>query len=399
MYQPSKTILKRYADVLIKFALWDGKGINTDDIVKLSIPESAKPLLPYLLTSVYEAGGHPIVDFQPEGFAKIRFKHANNKQLLYYPKALYLEEIKTITHVVSIISTNDKYELKGIDSEKIMMRRNAADFYRVAHFNKEYRGELTWTVGLFGTQAMAKDVGMSLKEYWQQIIDACFLNDDDPISTWKKVFTEIEYIRSTLSNMPITSLHISGEDVDLTVSMGKNRKWLGGGGRNIPSFEVFTSPDWRGTNGTIRFNQPLYRYGNLIKDISLEFKDGLVTNATASENEKLLKDMIQVENANKIDEFSLTDKRHSKITKFMGETLFDENMGGEFGNTHIALGMAYKDTHTNDPSTIADDIWEELGFNDSAVHTDIVSTTNRVVEATLTDGSQKIIYENGMFTL
>ncbi|PJA40810.1 aminopeptidase, partial [candidate division WWE3 bacterium CG_4_9_14_3_um_filter_39_7] len=109
MYQPSKTILKRYADVLIKFALWDGKGINTDDIVKLSIPESAKPLLPYLLTSVYEAGGHPIVDFQPEGFAKIRFKHANNKQLLYYPKALYLEEIKTITHVVSIISTNDKY--------------------------------------------------------------------------------------------------------------------------------------------------------------------------------------------------------------------------------------------------------------------------------------------------
>ncbi|PJA39858.1 aminopeptidase, partial [candidate division WWE3 bacterium CG_4_9_14_3_um_filter_39_7] len=237
------------------------------------------------------------------------------------------------------------------------------------------------------------------KEYWQQIIDACFLNDDDPISTWKKVFTEIEYIRSTLSNMPITSLHISGEDVDLTVSMGKNRKWLGGGGRNIPSFEVFTSPDWRGTNGTIRFNQPLYRYGNLIKDISLEFKDGLVTNATASENEKLLKDMIQVENANKIGEFSLTDKRHSKITKFMGETLFDENMGGEFGNTHIALGMAYKDTHTNDPSTIADDIWEELGFNDSAVHTDIVSTTNRVVEATLTDGSQKIIYENGMFTL
>ena len=49
--------------------------------------------------------------------------------------------------------------------------------------------------------------------------------------------------------------------------------------------------------------------------------------------------MIAQENADKVGEFSLTDKRHSRITKFMATTLFDENMGGEFGNTHIALGM------------------------------------------------------------
>ena len=54
--------------------------------------------------------------------------------------------------------------------------------------------------------------------------------------------------------------------------------------------------------------------------------------------------MIAQDNADKVGEFSLTDRRHSRITKFMATTLFDENMGGEFGNTHIALGNAYKDS-------------------------------------------------------
>jgi aminopeptidase len=146
--------------------------------------------------------------------------------------------------------------------------------------------------------------------------------------------------------MEIEWVHVVGEDVDLKVKIGEKRKWLGGSGRNIPSFEVFTSPDWRGTNGWIRYNMPLSYQSNIIKWIRLEFKDGLVVNATATENEKLLKEMIAQKDADKAGEFSLTDRRLSRITKFMGETLYDENVGGPFGNTHIALGMAYKDAYT-----------------------------------------------------
>lgn len=98
-----------------------------------------------------------------------------------------------------------------------------------------------------------------------------------------------------------------------------------------------------------------------------------------------------------VGEFSLTDRRLSRITKFMGETLFDENVGGEQGNTHIALGSAYKDSYTKDPSKVSKEQWEELGFNESSVHTDIVSTNKRKVTATLKDGSKKVIYENGEF--
>ncbi len=103
--------------------------------------------------------------------------------------------------------------------------------------------------------------------------------------------------------------------------------------------------------------------------------------------------------ADKVGEFSLTDKRFSRITKFMADTLFDENMGGEHGNTHIALGNSYHDCYAGDPKNVKPAQWKNLGYNESSVHTDIVSTTSRVVTATMKDGSTKVIYKNGQFVL
>ena len=200
--------------------------------------------------------------------------------------------------------------------------------------------------------------------------------------------------------MPIEKLFIKGDTIDLTIQIGDNRKWLSGGGKNIPSFEIFTSPDWRGTNGHISFNQPLYYSGKRIAGVSLTFKNGVVIDSSATENEDALKEMIAQENADKVGEFSLTDKRHSRITKFMATTLFDENMGGDYGNTHIALGNAYKDTYPGDMEKVTDEEWAAMGYNSCPkVHTDIISTANRTVTALLKDGSEKIIYKSGEFMI
>jgi aminopeptidase len=83
----------------------------------------------------------------------------------------------------------------------------------------------------------------------------------------------------------------------------------------------------------------------------------------------------------------------------MGETLFDENTGGKYGNTHIALGSAYKDSYPTDPSKVSKAKWQAMGYNDSSVHTDIISTTNRIVTATLASGKEVVIYKDGKFTL
>ena len=84
----------------------------------------------------------------------------------------------------------------------------------------------------------------------------------------------------------------------------------------------------------------------------------------------------------------------------MATTLFDENTGGEFGNTHIALGNAYKDTFTGDMSKVTDEQWADMGYNSCPkVHTDIISTSDRTVTATLRDNTQKVIYREGQFVL
>jgi len=254
---------------------------------------------------------------------------------------------------------------------------------------------------LYGTSAMAREAGLGEREYWRQIIKACFLDEKDPIKKWKDVYRKMEHYRTRLNRLaPKTDrIYVVGPDVNLWVKLGEKRNWLGGSGRNIPSFELFTSPDWRGTSGWIRFNQPLYRYSNKIIGIELVFENGRVVKSKAKTNEKLLKEMIATKGADKIGEFSLTDRRFSRITKFMAETLFDENMGGPHGNTHIAVGMSYRDTYAGDASKLSKKEAEALGFNDSSVHTDMISTAPRTVTAHLKNGKEIVIYKHGQFVL
>lgn len=306
--------------------------------------------------------------------------------------------IEDVTHWIRVLSEYDPLEMQGVDSGKIMKRLKAGAFYKKALFEKCDRGDAFWTLCRFGTEGMAAEAGLSLDEYWDQIIKACYLDMDDPIACWKDNFAKISYVIDYLNKLDIESVHVESENCDLRVKIGDKRKWLGGSGHNIPSFEVFISPDFRGTEGWIKFDQPLYRYGNLIEGICLKFENGKVVEATARKNEQVLLDMIAVEGADQVGEFSLTDKRLSRIDRFMADTLFDENYGGEFGNTHIAVGSAYKDSYTGDDmDKLTKEDWLELGFNESAVHTDIVSTVDRKVTAYLKDGSSEVIYENGMF--
>lgn len=396
-YQPSEALLDKYADVLINFALNSGKGVNAGEVVQLRVPEVAKPLLVALRRAVLKAGAHPLINFVPDHMAREFYELANEEQLAFFAESYAKGTVEQIDHTVAIRAEADMQELAGIPSKKIMAAQKAMKPYMEWRRAKESAGNYTWTLALYGTQAMADEVGMSLEEYWEQIVEACLLKEDQPASKWQEIYTKLYRIRDALDAMPIERLHVEAEDTDLWVKLGDDRKWLGGSGRNIPSFELFISPDWRGTEGHIQFTEPLYRYGSLIKDAYLEFKDGLVVKATASEGEALLRDMVAVENANKIGEFSLTDRRFSRITKFMGVTLYDENVGGEYGNTHVAVGSAYRDSYTGDQGAVSEAEWAERGFNSSVVHTDIVATSNRVVTAHLTDGSRVVIYRDGEF--
>jgi len=399
MYQPDESILHKYADVLVNFALNSGEGVKPGEVVQIVVPDVAKRLGLALQTAVLRAQAHPMIRLLPTGFDKDFFEEASEDQLTFFPKEYFKARADLIDHQIGIIAEPDPEELKSVDHSKIFTARNSKKEYRDWLNEKETQGKFTWTIALWGVEAKAKMVGLSLEEYWQQIINACFLDTQNPVEEWRKISQLQKEIISKLNALSMEWLDIQGEDIDLRIKLGADRIWQGGSGRNIPSFECFTSPDWRGTEGRVSFNQPLYRYGNVIDGIELEFKDGRVSKATAQRGQDVLEEMLKTENADKLGEYSLTDSRMSRITHVMAETLYDENIGGPFGNTHMAIGMAYKDCYRGDASELSKEEWQERGFNDSAEHTDIISTTDRTVTATLTSGEKKVIYQNGQFVL
>src|ERR1700684_1554020 len=107
---------------------------------------------------------------------------------------------------------------------------------------KENAGRPSWPLVLYGSPAMAAEAGLSVEEYWEQIVHACFLDEEDPIARWREVAGRQEQTRARLDAWGIERRPFEGEDAGLWISVGEQRRWLGGSGRNIPSFEIFTSP-------------------------------------------------------------------------------------------------------------------------------------------------------------
>ena len=184
--------------------------------------------------------------------------------------------------------------------------------------------------------------------------------------------------------------------MDFEVLLGEKRNFISGGGNNIPSFEIFTSPDWRGTRGIYFADLSSYRSGNYVKGVRLEFKNGRVVKATAEKGQDFLRKMLAMDRgASQIGEFSLTDRRFSKIDKFMADILFDENFGGKHGNCHVAVGSSYADTFAGDVRKLDKKLKEKLGYNESALHWDLINTENKRVRAKLKNGTEVTVYEKG----
>jgi aminopeptidase len=145
-------------------------------------------------------------------------------------------------------------------------------------------------------------------------------------------------------------------------------------------------------------DQPSFRSGNRVRGVRLEFKDGRLVASAAAEGERFLKKQLSMDaGASQVGEFSLTDRRFSRINRFMANTLYDENFGGRFGNCHLALGSSYANTYAGDPRRLSPAIKAKLGFNQSALHWDFVNTERKRVTAVLSDGTRRVIYEDGEF--
>jgi aminopeptidase len=395
----SEQQIDSYCDVLL-WALRTArkKKYRKGNVILIRYDLGAMKMAEMLHAKLLDTGMNPVLRLgMTPKMEKDFFTKANKRQLVFQPPgekllyrhlngSIYLNAPGALTHLADV-------DLKRIGKAAVARKplRDILD-------RREEKGEFGWTLCVFPTQELAKQAELSLKQYEAEVIRACYLEEEEPVSRWKGIFRDATAIKKWLNRMKTQTLHIESDHMNLFVKPGERRQWVGMTGHNIPSFEIFLSPDWRGTEGIFYADQPSYRSGNYVEGVCLVFKKGSLIKTEAAKGEAFMRKYIRSDRgAGRVGEFSLTDKRFSRIRRFMANTLYDENYGGLNGNCHLALGSSYSDTYSGDPSKLTRAVKNKLGFNDSAIHWDLVNTEKKRVTAYLPGGEKRVVYEDGMF--
>jgi aminopeptidase len=391
--------LDRYADVL----LWGlkkarMKKYRNADIITIRFDLAALKLAEILQAKLLHMGMNPMVRFNATPTMDLNFYGiAHPNQLIFQPPGS-LDLCKKLNGSIFLNAPESLTHLRTVDPRKIGKAMVARKPLRNILNKREATGAFGWTLCMLPTSELARHAKLSLKEYTNQIIKACYLDKSHPANAWETIFKNAQSLKKWLNSMRVKTYHVESKNFDLRITPGEGRRWIGISGHNIPSFELFLSPDWRGTEGTYYANLPSFRTGNYVEGVRLEFKNGAAVKVNAKTGKDfVVKQLSMDKGANKVGEFSLTDKRFSKINKFMANTLFDENHGGTFGNCHLAVGSSYADTYAGNPATLTKEKMKRLGFNDSALHWDLINTEEKTVTAHLRSGKKVVVYEKGKF--
>ncbi len=396
---PFSDYIDRYADVLL-WAIDASRAAplvpGQNAIVRFDL--AALPLAEAVHRRLVERGLNTMHRLNRTPGMEHDFLRAASEGQLRFTAPGSVELHESLAASLHLLAPDALTHLADIEPSRIAEVSRARKPLRDILERREQHGDFSWTLCLYPTAELAEKAGLSLAQYGEQVARACYLDREDPVAVWKELMERMRELRAWLDGLDPAELRVESENVDLTLTPGERRRWLGLTGHNIPSFELYLSPDWRGTRGVYYADQPSYRGGNYVEKVRLWFEQGRVTRSEAVIGEDFLRDQIAMDQgSDKLGEFSLTDRRFSPIDRFMAMTLFDENYGGAQGNCHVALGASYPSTYAGPQTDLDPEGKRALGFNSSALHWDLVNTEAKTVTAVLRDGSSRVIYEDGQF--
>jgi aminopeptidase len=228
----------------------------------------------------------------------------------------------------------------------------------------------------------------ALEKLWEQIVHICRLDEDDPVAAWRERNEVLKGAARRLGERHFDAIHLEGPGTDLTVGLLPTSKWNGGGDEtvdgiphmaNLPTEEVFTSPDPRRTEGVVRATKPLYSQGRIIEGLTVRFEGGRAVQVEADSGADTLRALLeQDDGATCLGELALVDRegRIGSLDTVFYDTLLDENAA-----SHIALGSAYE-------SAVDEEDRERV--NHSSVHVDFMIGSPEVDVTGITKDGERV---------
>jgi aminopeptidase len=267
---------------------------------------------------------------------------------------------------------------------------------------------VNWTIAAYPNAGWAQQVfgEPDVERLWDAIAKTVRLDEDDPVAAWREHTARLRARCAQLDALAFDSLHFEGPGTDLTVGLLRESRWIGGGIEtrdgiahvpNLPTEEVFTAPDWRRTEGTVRSTRPLALGGTIVRDLEVTFARGEAVEIQASSGADAVRAQMDTDEfANRLGEVALVDGTsrvgQTGITFF--NTLFDEN-----ATCHVAFGAAVLFT-APELADLAPDEIRERGANVSGVHTDfMIGGPEVAVDGITTEGERVPILREDVWQL
>ncbi len=272
---------------------------------------------------------------------------------------------------------------------------------------KQRNNELPWCIAVLPSKTWAEKLFPKEKHSYDKlftlIATLCLAKESKPAAAWEKLIADSNKRVQKLNKMQIKSLHYTNSlGTDFTVGLSKDALWCGIGQDslclvNLPSYEVFTSPDYKVAKGVVYASKPLYYNNQEIDGIYLKFARGKVVDYGAQKGAEILKTMIEAEEAmHYLGEIALVPI-NSPIAQTgitFGTTLLDENAA-----CHLALGEGFPECR-KDSQNLSNEKLKQKHLNVAQNHVDImIGTDDLKIEAETYQGKKVIIFENGKFVI
>jgi len=401
-------MIEKYAELLVK------KGVNLQAGQELIIDASIEQV--ELVRAIAKVAYHcqakdVIVHYHDEVISRLRYENCDVEHFETVPK--YLQELRNeyaLKNAAIITLTGDDPEnMKGIDPLKIQAWSKAVHLACKPFYDRLDLGINRWCIAGAPTLGWANKVfpeqsnKEAIRSLWQAIFKTVYLYDKDPLNRWQEHRKSFEARVNALNQMKIKTLHYTNRlGTNLTVGLNDGYLFAGGGSYttdgiysfpNMPTEEIFTSPDKYQVDGIVYSALPLYYNGNVVNEFSITFEKGKAIDYHAKEGEDILASIIETdEGSHYLGEIALIPYQSpiSQMNLLFYNTLYDEN-----ASCHLALGKGFSECIKDGLSMNKEQLLEK-GINDSLTHVDfMIGTKDLNIEATLEDGKKVMIFKDG----
>jgi len=370
--------LERYARLAVEV----GANVGAGQVLTVSaLPEHA-PLVRAIARIAYANGARFVdVDYADQHVRRARIEHAPEDSLGWTPpwwltKIDYFAEQHAA--LIQIVGDPEPELLADLDGTRVGKTR--AKEFAERYLKAANQRLINWAILAYPNEGWARTVfgEPDVQRLWDAVASATRLDEPDPVEAWRAHIDKLVERAAILNERAFDHLRFRGPGTDLTVGLIRGARWCTAleetvDGRrhvvNMPTEEVFTSPDRRRTEGTVRSTKPLALAGNIVRDLELRFDGGRAVEAKATSGAELIREQLrQDENAALLGEVALVDgdSRVGRSGLVFLNTLFDEN-----ASCHIAYGAGILDA-IPDGAAKSETELAELGFNDSTIHTDFM---------------------------